>query len=201
MLQLSIEKHKRMFRLKRTYSNERDLIEACRDKNAKAQEALYEQFSPKMLGVCLRYLPDRNDAEDAMIAGMVKVFENLHRFEAKGSFEGWIRRICVNEALTLLRKKSKMLWDEVEKADKEKFETDTEANLEAEELLKLVQNLPAGYRTVFNLYAIEGYSHQEIAGALGITESTSKSQLNRARNFLKKMIAEQYQIKSYESGI
>jgi RNA polymerase sigma factor (sigma-70 family) len=177
-----------MLRLGHTY-RETDLIHDCLAGKRSAQEALYKKYSAKMLGVCLRYLSDRSEAEDAMVSAMVRVFAQLPNFRQEGSFEGWIRRITVNEALGILRRKKNIHFAEIELADRQMSDHDSETNLEAEELLKMVQYLPTGYRTVFNLYAIEGYSHKEIAESLGITESTSKSQLNRARNLLKQMIA------------
>ncbi len=177
-----------MLRLGQTYREE-DLIHDCLKGKRSGQEALYKKYSAKMFGICLRYLPDRTEAEDAMVSAMVRVFAQLPTFRQEGSFEGWIRRITVNEALGVLRRKKKIYFEEMEVADRQMSAGTAETNLEAEELLKMVQFLPTGYRTVFNLYAIEGYSHKEIAEMLGVTESTSKSQLNRARNLLKEMIA------------
>jgi RNA polymerase sigma factor (sigma-70 family) len=177
-----------MFKLLKLYKNETDLITDCLAGKRNAQEALYKKYSSKMLAICLRYLSDKAEAEDAMINGFVRVFSQLENFRQEGSFEGWIRRIVVNEALAMLRKKSKMYLEPAESADYHADYQIEEKHLEAEELLAMVQQLPTGYRTVFNLYAIEGYSHKEIADLLGITESTSKSQLNRARNMLKNAI-------------
>lgn len=170
--------------------DEQTAIADCLKGKQMAQEWLYKRFSSRMLGVCLRYLPDRHEAEDAMIAGLVKVFQHLHTFKQEGSFEGWVRRIVVNEALAMLRKKAGKYQTDIEEAEGyHESDSQADAALHTEELLALVQQLPAGYRTIFNLYAIEGYSHQEIADMLGISESTSKSQLNRARNMLKSRIA------------
>ncbi|WP_448520313.1 RNA polymerase sigma factor [Rhodoflexus sp.] len=180
---------KPMFGFAKKYT-EQTAIEDCLKGKQAAQEWLYKRFSSRMLGVSMRYLPDRAEAEDAMIAGLVKVFQHLHTFKQQGSFEGWVRRIVVNEALALLRKKAGRHQTNIEQAEGY-CESDgyADAAVHTEELLALVQQLPTGYRTVFNLYAIEGYSHQEIADMLGISESTSKSQLNRARNMLKSWIA------------
>lgn len=154
-----------------------------------AQQALYDRYSPKMFGICFRYMQDQMEAEEVMIGGFLKVFANLERFRQDGSFEGWIRRIMVNEALTALRKR-KLSWIEpLENARHQGSYSDSDLQFEAEELLQMIEKLPTGYRTVFNLYAIEGYSHKEIADLLDITESTSKSQLNRARNLLKEQLA------------
>lgn len=169
---------------------EEDLINDCLKGKAKAQDALYKTYSGKMLAVCMRYLSDRTEAEDAMINTMVKVLTRIGEFKGEGSFEGWIRRIAVNESLTIIRKRKKVFFEDCDSAIKLATDQTTDADLHAEELMEMVQLLPPGYRTVFNLYAIEGYSHKEIADILQITESTSKSQLNRARNMLKQMISD-----------
>ncbi|MEQ9426431.1 MAG: RNA polymerase sigma factor [Cyclobacteriaceae bacterium] len=168
-----------------------ELIEGCRRGKRSAQHALYERYSAKMLGVCCRYIKDRDDAEDIMISSIMKVFEKLDQFKSEGSFEGWIRRIVINECLTYLRKnKSMFMAVEVDKADREPDYQIVADKLEEEDLLALVQALPMGYRTVFNLYAIEGYSHKEIADNLGISVNTSKSQLSRARVLLQHKLVE-----------
>ena len=172
---------------------EKDLIADCRKGKAKAQKALFEQYSPKMLAVCVRYIKDLASAEDVLLLAFMKVFENLDKFEAKGSFEGWIRKIVVNEALGHLRKNTKIQFEESQKADIEAHAHSPTTDLEVQDLLQLLHQLPTGYRTVFSLYAIEGYSHQEIGEMLNITESTSKSQLNRARNMLKNLVEKQTQ--------
>jgi len=144
-----------------------------------------------MLGLCFRYVSDEMIAEDVMIEGFVRVFNKIDQFNEDGSFEGWIRRIMVNEALGYLRKQKNN--PESAMSDEANNIADyalADQNLNAEELLNLIANLPMGYRTVFNLYAIEGYSHSEIAEMMGITESTSKSQLHRARALLQKMVSD-----------
>jgi RNA polymerase sigma factor (sigma-70 family) len=169
------------------FSSEGDLLQGCLAGDRLAQRQLYEAYSGKFLALCLRYLKDREQAEDVMIQSFMKIFEKLTQFEAKGSFEGWMKRIVVTQALMALRSSPQLTvyLDEAE----DSFDGPEEmTHLEAAELMELVQSLPLGYRTVFNLYAIEGYSHQEIGVLLGITESTSKSQLNRARSVLKEKI-------------
>ncbi|TAF33798.1 MAG: RNA polymerase sigma factor [Cytophagales bacterium] len=167
---------------------EQDLIEGCKKGKASAQRKIYEQYSKKMFGICLRYIGNAFEAEDVLVMSFTRVFEHIHSYKNEGSFEGWIRRIVVNEALGLLRKKGRVSFDEIEVADYQgHFEVQTD-DLQAAELMQLIKKLPDGYRTVFSMYAIEGYSHQEIADKLGITESTSKSQLNRARAQLKQAI-------------
>lgn len=165
------------------------LIQQCLRQDARAQRALYEQFSPKMYALCLRYVRESDDAQDVLLKAFTRVFDHLARFKGEGSFEGWIRRIVVNEALMFLRKhKQRQMTVELEGAAATLADQCTQ--LEADDLLRLVQALPEGYRTVFNLHAIEGYSHLEIAERLGISEGTSKSQLSRARELLRQRITD-----------
>lgn len=180
----------KMLRIHKSTSEEA-LLKDCRKKKSAAQEEMYQRFAPKMLGVCVRYIYDREEAEHVMIGGMVKVFEKLEQYQGEGSLEGWIRRIMVNESLMYIRKNKNMSLEvEVEKAEFEPDYYSLESNLEAEDLMSLIGELPIGYRTVFNLYAIEGYSHKEIADTLSINENTSKSQLSRARKFLQSRLLE-----------
>ncbi|MES2730301.1 MAG: sigma-70 family RNA polymerase sigma factor [Bacteroidota bacterium] len=166
-------------------------IRACQKGEATAQRQVYEKYARKMLGVCLRYANDSFEAEEILISGFLKVFDKVGQFKGEGSFEGWIRKIMVNQALSYLRKnKSIYLETDLEKADYEPDFQSPNSHLEAEDLLIMIQQLPPGYKTVFNLYAIEGYSHKEIANLLHISESTSKSQLCRARALLQQYLAE-----------
>ncbi|XOV94336.1 MAG: RNA polymerase sigma factor [Bacteroidota bacterium] len=166
-------------------NTEQAMLESCRKGKPEAQRELYERFAPKMMGVCMRYVHDRDEAEHIMIGGMVKVFEKLNQFNEEGSFEGWIRRIMVNESLMYIRKNKNMSLEvEIESVDSNPNYHQLEESLEANDLLMLISELPVGYRTVFNLYAIEGYNHKEIAEMLDINENTSKSQLSRARKYL-----------------
>ena len=172
-------------------AREMELIEGCRRKDRTAQRALYDRFEPKMLAVCCRYVRDRMEAEDVLVTTFMKVFDRLDQFKGDGSFEGWIRKIAVNESLTYLRKYKYMyLETDLEAAHEEADLPSFGGDLEAEDLLKLIAGLPTGYRIVFNLYAIDGYSHKEIAEQIGITESTSKSQLSRARSHLQEKLAQ-----------
>jgi len=164
-------------------TQEKLLIKKAMYNNREAQKELFERFSPKMLGVCRQYVKDIFQAEDLMLQGFLKVFTNLKNFEDKGSFEGWIRKIMVNTCITFLRKKNKLDFYE----DADTFQTESTENLEntnVEDLQKLIDLLPDGYKVVFNLYAIEGFKHSEIAEKLKISESTSKSQLFKARKLL-----------------
>lgn len=166
------------------------LVEGCVKKQALAQKALYDKYSRRMLGVCLRYASSTDEAQDILQDGFIKVFDKIEAFNAKGSLEGWIRRIMVNTALDNFRKNKKHMnqtdVDDVKyllKADNFVIES-----LEAKALLKIIQTLPTGFRTVFNLYAIEGYSHKEIGVMLDVSEGTSKSQYSRARAYIQKIL-------------
>jgi RNA polymerase sigma-70 factor (ECF subfamily) len=166
------------------------IVDGCIKKNAIAQKYLYDKFSRKMMGVCLRYCDSEEEAEDVLQNGFITVFGNLESYKGSGSFEGWIRKIMVNTALTNIRKNKKfrqnIALDSVEYMIPE---TQSVANsFEVQDLLKVIQQLPQGSRTIFNLYAIEGYSHNEIANMLNISEGTSKSQYSRARAYLQKVI-------------
>ncbi|WP_031528327.1 RNA polymerase sigma factor [Dyadobacter crusticola] len=173
------------------FSQEAQLVKALKREDPKAQQQVYSKYSTRMLGLCFRYICDEMAAEDVMVEGFLKVFGKIDQFNSEGSFEGWIRRIMVNESLGYLRKQKRILEDNLsDEANNIPDYIQADQNLQAQELLELIERLPAGYRTVFNLYAIEGYAHTEIAEMLGITESTSKSQLHRARALLQKMVLE-----------
>jgi RNA polymerase sigma-70 factor (ECF subfamily) len=170
---------------------ETDLIKACKDQNAKAQRMLYDKYASIMLGLCRRYIQGELEAEDVMIKGFMKVFAKIDLYEGKGSFEGWMKRIMINESLTFIRQNKAMyLETDIEAADREPDYDKISTELDAQDLLKMINELPSGYRTIFNLYVIEGYAHKEIAELLGINENTSKSQLSRARMHLQKSIRE-----------
>jgi RNA polymerase sigma factor (sigma-70 family) len=173
------------------FSQEDKWVKACQKGDGSAQRQVYEKYARKMLGVCLRYVSDQFEAEEILIGGFLKVFDKIGQFKGEGSFEGWIRRIMVNEALGYLRRmKSIYLETDLEKADYEPDYQSLSNHLEEADLLKMIQQLPTGYKTVFNLYAIEGYSHKEIGEMLGISENTSKSQLSRARTLLQHYLIE-----------
>lgn len=170
------------------FDSEYELAKAIKQGDRKAQTLLYDRYSGLMLAICLRYLGDKMLAEDVMIQGFMKIFDKIGQFSFNGSFEGWIKRIMVNEALMKLRsmKNIEVDMDEVSASN---FKTNETTSLERDDLMNMIQSLPHGYRTVFNLYAIEGYSHAEIAKQLGISEGTSKSQLSRARALLQEKLA------------
>ena len=169
------------------HHEEQKLIQLAIENNRQAQQQLYSKFSSKMLGVCRQYIKDIHQAEDVMITAFMKVFVNLRNFEHKGSFEGWIRRIMVNECISFLRVNKKMKYTEDEFFVEESFDAIGD-QFSVEEIQTLIDTLPEGYKMVFNLYAIEGYKHQEIAQLLGISEGTSKSQLSHARKMLQQHI-------------
>jgi RNA polymerase sigma factor (sigma-70 family) len=172
-------------------AKETELIEGCQRHNREAQQALYRTYSGKMYALCCRYIKDRMEAEDVLITSFTKIFEKISQYKGEGSFEGWIRRVVVNESLTYLRRnKSMYLEMDIEAAAYEPDFHKLENQLEADDLMKIIGDLPVGYRTVFNMYAIDGYSHQEIADQLGISENTSKSQLSRARALLQRKLNE-----------
>ncbi len=174
-----------------TNEPEASLIKRCRKKDRKAQKELFETHAPLMMTVCKRYIQDRDQAEDLMLQGFAKVFEKLDQYKFEGSFQGWVRKIMVNNCLSWIRK-NKMMYKEID--IEEMTETidaqQLEDHLEAEDLMKLIGELPQGYGTIFNLYAIEGYNHEEIAGQLAISINTSKSQLSRARKYLQNRLIE-----------
>lgn len=165
------------------HNQQKLLIKKAIDNNREAQQQLFEQFSPKMLGVCRQYVKDVHHAEDLLLSGFLKVFKNLHAFKHEGSFEGWIRRIMVNTCISYLRKKNLVDLSDEEYVFNDAA-TESLENTSVEDIQKLIDKLPEGYKMVFNLFAIEGYKHSEIAEKLGISESTSKSQLFKARKLL-----------------
>lgn len=181
---------------------EKQLLLDCRKGKATAQRKLYNRLAPKMLGICIRYIKDKDEAEHVMIGGMVKMFEKINQFKDEGSFEGWVRRIMVNDCLMYIRKNQNMSMqtDICDVFDDPNLKV-IEEKLDEEDLLKLIETLPVGYKTVFNLYAIEGYSHAEISKQLDISENTSKSQLSRARKWLQNQLAQvEKELKGVNNG-
>jgi RNA polymerase sigma-70 factor (ECF subfamily) len=168
---------------------ESDLINGCLKGDRRIQEELYRRFSPKMYAVCLRYAGNAEEAQDILQEGFIKVFKKLDSFRSEGSFEGWIRRIFVNTAIEHFRRKRYLMpvTEKEENTIEGKYLSVLD-NLAAADIMALVQELSPGYRTVFNMYVIEGYSHKEIGDILGISEGTSKSQLSRAKVILQDMV-------------
>ncbi len=171
--------------------NEEQLVNKCLEKDTLAQKQLFEYYSKRMMGVCLRYSKDSEEAQDVLQMGFIKVFEKLDMYNHNGSLEGWIRKIIVNTALDNIRKNKKMMNNvEIDKVDYQLHNYNENAidALSAQDLLKVIQNMPTGFKTVFNMYVIEGYSHKEIAAELNISVNTSKSQFSRARAYLQKIL-------------
>ena len=165
------------------------ILERCRQDDRLAQHTLYQQYAPVMLGICRRYIEQLEDAEDVMIEGFFKVFNNLEKFDSRGSFEGWMKRIMINESLMWLRKRKLKLTELQDNLFIAMEEDDLNAiELNSSEIIPLLDLLPAGYRTVFNLYVIEEYKHREIADMLHISINTSKSQLILAKKKPKEII-------------
>jgi RNA polymerase sigma-70 factor (ECF subfamily) len=173
------------------------LVEGCINKNINAQREMYERYAPKMLSVCMRYMCDENEARDTMHDGFIKLFDKITKFEKKGSLEGWIRKLFVNICLEKLRKLKKVSFQSINNDDDDIQIVDNsiiniDKQLDVSELLNCIKRLPASFRSVFNLYAIEGYSHEEIAKLLGITSSTSRANYFRARAILQKKVEQMY---------
>lgn len=176
-------------KLFKTYTEEEKLVRDCAKGKARAQEQLYHQHYRTMYGVCMRYCKDRDVAEDVLQDGFIKVFKNIHHYRGTGSLEGWIRRIMVNTALEHHRKVARFLpLVDLDEAIDQDAGHDVVSDMGQQEILQLIQELPDGYRTIFNLYAIEGFTHREIGHRLGISEGTSKSQFARARRLLQEKV-------------
>jgi RNA polymerase sigma-70 factor (ECF subfamily) len=165
---------------------EQAIIAGCLENDAAAQRELYNQYSPKMLSICYRFSPSREDAEDMLQEAFIKVFTHIHTFQNKGSFEGWIRRIIVHTCINFLKRNRKFNENiELSEADIVHVKEETlPSMMQAKQVVECIRLLPVGYRTVLILYAIEGYSHREIGEMLEIGESTSRSQYTRSKNML-----------------
>jgi len=175
--------------------SEKELIEGAKRRDERCQRALFERYGPTLMGVCMRYCRNRPEAEDALQESFIRIFDKLNLYDYKGSFEGWMRRLCVNVALKgYQRKRFTHEQSGLESIPETPSDPTAYAQLGEQELLALVAALPEGYRIVFNLYAIEGYSHKEIAEMLGTQEATSRSQLLKARKMLQKQIERRQRI-------
>jgi RNA polymerase sigma-70 factor (ECF subfamily) len=175
---------------------EQEIIRLAIENNRPAQQMIYTRFSPRMLGVCRQYIKDLQHAEDTMITAFMKVFTSLKNFENKGSFEGWIRRIMVNECISYIRVHKNISFLEDENYKENSF-NNIDSDYSVNDIQFLIDSLPDGYKMIFNLYAIEGYKHHEIGNMLGINEGTSKSQLSHARKMLQEQIIK---LKNYSNG-
>ncbi len=171
-------------------NNEKELIRLCKRKNAKAQKWLYNNYYGILLGICMRYAKSKDEAEDILQMGMIRIFSTIDSFKSEGSFEGWMKRIMVNISIDNFRRNNKFYFhQDIDEINGEPYYTnELPNNLEVKEILQTIQQLPVGYRIVFNLYAIEGYTHKEIAIKLDISENTSKTQLFKARKSLRKKL-------------
>lgn len=171
----------------------KNIIQECASGNVRAQETLYRMFAPKMFGVCLRYSKDRTEAEDNLQEGFIKVFQHIKKFRHEGSLEGWIRKIMVNVSLAKFRKQNVMYpVENIGEYEKQTVSDGIIEKISADELLVLIQELPPRYRMVFNLFVMEDMNHMEISKEMQITEGTSKSNLSRARDILKRRVKELY---------
>lgn len=170
--------------------NTKDLIDKSTSGDHKAQQQLFNQLSNPMMGVCIRYLKNQEDAEDVLLEGFFKVFKNLKNFtyENEHAFFGWVKRIMVNEALMKLRKNKEIQLLAINEDLNQEVDISPIAELQTADLLKMIRSIPIGYRTVFNLYEVEGYSHKEISERLGVSIGTSKSQLFKAKKQLREML-------------
>ncbi|MFT4850578.1 MAG: RNA polymerase sigma factor (sigma-70 family) [Sediminicola sp.] len=179
-------------KIRSLHKNYSSLIAKARKGNRRAEHELFELFAPKMLSICRQYVKNNNLAEEVLLTGFLKVFTHLKSFQGNGSFEGWIRRIMVNESISQLRKDKKLLFsDDIEIENSMSQVAYVETELEVGEIQLLIDALPDGYKTVFVLYAVEGYKHGEIAELLQISESTSKTQLFKARRMLQEKVNKQ----------
>ena len=195
---------------------ENELIRLCRTQNDNAQRLIYEKYSPIMRGICFRY--SQSDAEDILHEGFIKVFQNIKQYSGRGSFEGWIKRIVINTAITHCKQKAKNQHYNIDEINETRIEDSDskkdvkkntkellmDADFSKKDILIIVNELPEGYRLVFNLYAIEGFKHKEIAKQLDITVNTSKSQLSRARKLIQKKlvkIVDKQKSKTNQKGI
>ncbi len=165
---------------------EKDLLALCMEGDAHSCKQLFDTYSGKMMGMCYRFARDRNEAEDMLQEGFVRIFKKLHLYSGQGSLESWMRRVIINTAIKYKHKHvTRHSYNEIENVHALDTTPSVIDEISKEEILKLVQSLPDGYRIVFNLYVVEGYSHKEIADKLSIGESTSRSQLVKARNMLR----------------
>jgi RNA polymerase sigma-70 factor (ECF subfamily) len=187
-------------RIDNTGMSDEELLAGCLKKNTDAQKALFAKYGERMMGLCLRYAGSREEAQDYLQEGFIKVFDKLGQYNGTGALGGWISTVMVNTALIQIRKKKREGYSEDidEMYDLSNSDYNVLDKMSAAELMQLVTEMPAGYRTVFNLFAIEGYSHKEIAERMKITESTSKTQFHKAKAYLKKQIEELNSLSSHK---
>ncbi len=175
--------------------NETELVSLCLRKDRRAEKALYDRFSGQMYAICIRYMKDQQEAEDVFQEGMIKVYNKLNTWKGEGPLGGWMRQIFIHCALNQIKSNQKHFAHDLDSiVQTENFDLNIISQLQTESILQLIQNLPMGYKTVFNLFAIEGYSHSEIATMLGVTESTSKTQFLKAKAKLKSLVEPKIQL-------
>lgn len=183
----------------KTYDTETDLIQGCIKRKKRAQELLYKQFAPKMFSICMRYIKSQENAEECLSNGFINVFNKIDTKREESSLEGWIRKIIVNECLQFIRKqKSDYLY--LDDLSKEPFHDDLPIDIDTDNIFEAIRQLPSGYRTIFNLYAIENYKHIEIAEQLNISVGTSKSQYSKAKKMLQDMLVKQGEVYKKEKS-
>jgi RNA polymerase sigma-70 factor (ECF subfamily) len=172
------------------------LVASCQRSDAEARKKLYELYAPAMFGICLRYVKEKETAKDILQEGFIKIFTKINTYSGAGSFEAWMKKVFVTTALEYLRNTAawrlNVSMDDYGETVVDNFDVSVVAKLSADEIIKHINELPSGFRTVFNLYAVEGYSHAEIARMLGIKEASSRSQLARARQLLQNKIQRLY---------
>lgn len=170
-------------------NQEKALVEACQNGDQEALKRLYDKYSGIMYAICLRYMGNTDEAKDALQEGFIKVYKNISKYSFTGSFEGWLKRIFVNTSIEQIRRRKMHLDIDNEAVMVPDHVSTLQLNsIDANKILQVVQELPSGYRTVFNMYCVDGYSHKEIAEHLGVSESTSKSQLFKARKILQEWL-------------
>lgn len=176
------------------YSTEEEIINGCLKRKRRAQKILFERYHASLMGICMRYSKSKSEAEDVLLMGFTRIFKKINTYSGKGSFEGWMRKIIVNIAIDNFRRNNKYYFHEIveESGYDLEYAEYIPDNLTLEEILKTIQSLPNGYRVVFNMFAIEGFSHKEIAEMMNISESTSKTQYLKARKKLQVKLTSLY---------
>lgn len=174
--------------------NRHEVVRKVIQQDRAAQKYLYDMYAPKLLSICRQYLPRLDEAEDILITAFMKIFRNLDKLDNTDMLESWMKRIVINESISFLRAKKNMVLEQIEDHDWSDFDSTMESHLVVKDIQQMIDDLPDGCKIVFNLYAVEGYKHNEIASMLSISEGTSKSQLAYARKLLQEMIVEQNKI-------
>lgn len=181
---------------------EEEIIQGCKNQSRRHQEALYRKYSRKVYSACYRYASSEAEAEDMMQEAFIKIFRNIEKYKPTGSFEAWIKRVSINVAIEIYRRAKRIVYiDSYDHVPEPSFDPNTLGKMDADQIHSLINQLPEGYRIIFNLYAVEGYTHVDIAEMLGIAEGTSKSQFSRAKAHLVKMLNSQMDIRKEDSHV